>query len=52
MEVVTDNVTVPDTFTTLVAAAAPAVVDGISEVATKASVRREAAQKRWGISSQ
>ena len=43
MEVVTDNVTVPDTFTTLVAATAPAVVVGISDVASNASVKREAA---------
>jgi hypothetical protein len=43
MEVVTDDVTVPDTLTTLVAATAPAVVVGISDVASNASARREAA---------
>ncbi len=43
IEVVTDDVTVPDTLTTLVAATAPAVVEGISDVARKASVISEAA---------
>jgi len=43
MEVVIDDVTVPETFTTLVVATAPALVEGISEVASKVSVRREAA---------
>jgi hypothetical protein len=46
IDVVTEEVTVPDTFTTLVAAAAPALVEETSDVVSSASARREVVRKR------